>query len=246
MIKCMRNQMENFKTPYAFLLEMPSVYNHKPQRETKPCTRLWSEAWEPALPSRRLPQGAGDRVCLLPGRLVSEARGGHPAWLPLSRVPGLTAPRGGAMGGAAFLSPELMGVGPHGQVETASLFEDPTGRGRLLPPLGAGTYFTRGSWPLGQPRGTGARPVSHGGGRMGWGSLCEVGQDFQALELRKRRGPVSMGAPLTEHGSPTNDHAGFRRWGQLGEGGADAPCRVGGRELCRRLPHGVDRGEGEM
>ena len=238
--------MENFKTFYKFLLEMPSVYNHKSQRETKTCSRLWSEAWEPALPSRRLSQGAGDRVCLLLGRLVSEARSGHPTWPPPSWVPGLTAPRGGAMGGAASQSPELVDVGPHGRVETTSLFEDPTGRPRLLPPLGAGTYFKRGSWPLGQPRGTGARPVSHGGGRMSLGSLCEVGQDFQALKLRKRRGLVSMGAPLTEHGSPTNDHAGFRRWGQLGEDGADAPCQVGGRELYRCLPYGVDRGEGEM
>ena len=70
---------------------------------------------------------------------------------------------------------------------------------------------------------------------MGWGSLCEVGQDFQALKLRKRRGPVSMGAPLTEHGSPTNDHAGFIWWGQLGDSAEDALCRAGGRELCRHL-----------
>lgn len=52
-----------------------------------------------------------------------------------------------------------------------------------------------------------------GAGRTVWGSLCEVGQHFQALKLLKHRGPVSMGAPLTEHGSSTNDHAGFIWWG---------------------------------
>lgn len=85
--------MQNFKTFYKFLLEMPSVYNHKSRRETRTCGHLWSEAWElPCLPAGF--PGAGDRLCLLLGRLVPEARSRHPTRPPPSRVPGLTAPVG--------------------------------------------------------------------------------------------------------------------------------------------------------
>lgn len=73
------------------------------------------------------------------------------------------------MGGAASWPPELVDVGPHGWVETASLSEDPTGRGRLLPPLGAGTCFTRGSWPLGQPGGQGGKACEWWGWEDGLG-----------------------------------------------------------------------------
>ena len=86
--------MENFKTFYKFQLEMPSVYNHKSQCETKTRSHVWGEAGEPASPTRRLSQGAGDRVCFLLGRLVSGAWSGHPAQPPRSWVPGLTAPGG--------------------------------------------------------------------------------------------------------------------------------------------------------
>ena len=50
------------------------------------------------------------------------------------------------------------------------------------------------------------------------GSLCELGWDVQAQKLQKHRGLVSMGAPVTEHSSPTNNGVGFRGRGQLGEG----------------------------
>lgn len=76
------------------------------------------------------------------------------------------------MGGAASPSPELVDVGTHGRVETASLSQDPMGRRWLLPPLGAGTYFTRGSWPLGQPRGTGGQGLRVVGVGEWAGGLC--------------------------------------------------------------------------
>ena len=88
--------------------------------------------------------------------------------------------------------------------------------------------------------------MSGGDGRTGWGSLCELGWDVQAQKLQKRRGPVSMGAPLTEHSSPSDDGAGLRGRGQLGEG--VRLLRVGlGRELCRPLsPDAAERGEGAV
>ena len=153
MIKCMRNQMQNFKTFCKFLLEMPSVYNHKSRRETRTRGHLWSEAWELPCPPAGFPGGSGQG---LPSAGEAPSRG--TGWTPRPATslsgPRPDSSRGGAMGGAASPSPELVDLGPHGQVETAFLSEDPTGRCRLLPPLGAGTYFTRGSWPLGQPRGT--------------------------------------------------------------------------------------------
>ena len=83
--------------------------------------------------------------------------------------------------------------------------------------------------------------MSGGDGRTGWGSLCELGWDVQAQKLQKRRGPVSMGAPLTEHSSPSDDGAGLRGRGQLGEG--VRLLRVGLGE--RALQTSVSRCSGE-
>lgn len=154
------------------------------------CTRLWSEAWEPATLSRRLPQEAGEGSAFCQEACFREAGQDLLGHLSLGSQATRRKPMGGALGALLPCPPEgSVGVGPHGRVETASLFEDP-GRGGNLPPLGAGTYFTRGVGPWGSPGGT-RQADSGGGGRMGWGSLCEAGQDFQALKLRKRRGPVS-------------------------------------------------------
>ena len=85
--------MQNFKTFCKFLLEMPSVYNHKSRRETRTRGHLWSEAWELLCPPAGFPVGGGQA---LPSAGEAPSRG--TGWTPRPATslsgPGLTAPVG--------------------------------------------------------------------------------------------------------------------------------------------------------
>lgn len=97
-----------------------------------------------------------------------------------------------------------------GGEKTSSLSADPTGRGRFSPTLrteGAGSYFSRGSWSLGQTRGTEDQCLWWGAGRRG-DSPCKVGWGLQAPKLREPRSLGCVAAPLTEDCCPTDDGAG--------------------------------------